>query len=76
MRHKREQADSDSATSTALAEIRQLEARVDALIDAVEVLARGLEGGPMATPEDRKPEEAARRARELLLLAKQGDQRL
>ncbi len=49
---------------------------MDALIDAVEILARGLEGGPMATPEDRKPEEAARRARELLLLAKQGDQRL
>jgi hypothetical protein len=71
----REQADSDPATSTALTEVRRLEARLDALIDAVEVLARGLEGGPMA-PEDRKPEEAARRARELLLLAKQEDQRL
>ncbi|MGD0240210.1 MAG: hypothetical protein ABSB59_07765 [Streptosporangiaceae bacterium] len=72
----REQADSDPATSTALTEVRRLEARLDALIDAVEVLARGLEGGPMAAPEDRKPEEAARRARELLLLAKQEDQRL
>lgn len=58
--------------STALTELRQLEARVDALIDAVEVLARGLENGPMAAPEDFRPGEAARRARELLLLAKSG----
>lgn len=58
--------------SKALSEVRQLEARVDALIDAVEVLARGLEDGPMAAPDERKPEEAARRARELLLLAKYG----
>lgn len=58
--------------STALAELRRLETRVDTLIDAVEVLARGLEGGPMAAPDDRNPEEAARRARELLLLAKRG----
>ena len=72
MRHTRESAESDPAVSIALAEVRQLEARVDALIDAVEVLVRGLEGGPMATPEDRNPEEAARRARELLLLAKPG----
>ena len=76
MTHMTEPADSDSAISIALAEVRRLEARVDALVDAVEVLARGLEGGPMATPEDRNPEEAARRARELLLLAKQEDQRL
>jgi hypothetical protein len=57
---------------TALAEVRRLEARVDTLIEAVEVLARGLEDGPMAEPEDRRAGEAARRARELLLLAKSG----
>ena len=50
--------------------MRRLEARVEALAEAVEVLARGLEDGPMAEPGDRKPGEAARRARELLLLAK------
>jgi hypothetical protein len=52
--------------------VRRLEARVDALTEAVEVLARGLEDGPMAEPGDNKPAEAARRAHELLLLAKPG----
>ena len=52
--------------------MRRLEARVEALAEAVEVLARGLEDGPMAEPGDRKPGEAARRARELLILAKPG----
>jgi hypothetical protein len=52
--------------------MRRLEARVDSLAEAVEVLARGLEDGPMAEPGDRKPAEAARRARELLLLTKPG----
>jgi hypothetical protein len=65
-------AESDPVPSTAPAELRQLEARLDALVDAVEVLARGLEDGPMAEPDDKKPGEAARRARELLLLAKSG----
>ena len=54
----------------AVDEVRRLEARVDALTEAVEVLARGLEDGPMAEPGDTNPAEAARRARELLLLAK------
>ena len=50
--------------------MRQLEAQVEALAEAVEVLAHGLEGGPMAEPGATSPEEAARRAHELLLLAK------
>ena len=41
-----------------------------ALTEAVEVLVRGLESSPMAEPPDRHVEEAARRAHELLLLAK------
>jgi hypothetical protein len=56
----------------ALDGLRQLEARVDALAEAVEVLARGLEGSPMAEPENHPAREAARRAHELLLLAKPG----
>ena len=50
--------------------LRRLEARVDALAEAVDVLARGLEGNPMAEPENDSAREAARRAHELLLLAK------
>jgi hypothetical protein len=49
--------------------IRQLEAKMEALIEAVAVLARGLEGGPMAGQRDQHTEEAARRAHELLLVA-------
>jgi hypothetical protein len=41
-----------------------------ALTEAVEALARALEGSPMAEPPNRRVEEAARRAHELLLLAK------
>jgi len=66
-------ADSASAASgvTELAErVRRLEAQMAALIEAVEVLARGLEGSPMAEPPGRHVEEAARRTHELLLLAK------
>jgi hypothetical protein len=67
----RELAESRSAALIALeGHVRLLEARVEALAEAVEVLARGLEGGPMAEPGDRSVEEAARRARELLILAK------
>ena len=65
--------DSASAASgvTELAErVRRLEAQTAALIEAVEVLARGLEGSPMAEPPGRHVEEAARRTHELLLLAK------
>jgi hypothetical protein len=50
--------------------VHRLEAQLEALVEAVEVLARGLETGPMAEPRDRHAEEAARRTHELLLLAK------
>jgi len=45
---------------------------VEAIAEAVEVLARGIEGSPMAEPEKHPAREAARRAHELLLLAKSG----
>jgi hypothetical protein len=64
--------ESDSAARTALDRLRQLEARVDAIAEAVDVLARGLEGSPMAEPESDPARDAARRAHELLLLAKPG----
>ena len=41
-----------------------------AVTGAVEVLTRGLESSPMAGPPNRHIEETARRAHELLLLAK------
>jgi hypothetical protein len=72
MTYMRESSESDPAVRAVAEGVRRLEARVDALTEAVEVLARGLEQGPMAEPGDRKPAEAARRARELLLLAKPG----
>jgi hypothetical protein len=50
--------------------VHRLEVQADALADAIEVLTRGLEGGPMAEPRNRRAEQAARRARELLLLAR------
>ncbi len=50
--------------------MRRLEARVDALAEAVEVLVRGLEGSPLAEPGNAVAEEAARHAHELLLLAR------
>jgi hypothetical protein len=57
--------------TTELAEhVRTLEDRLAAVIEAVEVLARGLESNPMAEPRNRHIEKAARRAHELLLLAK------
>ena len=61
--------ESDPAAE-ALDGLRRLEARLDALAEAVEVLARGLEGSPMAEPENSTAREAARQAHELLLLAK------
>jgi hypothetical protein len=63
--------ESDSAAK-ALDGLRRLEARVDALAEAVEVLTRGLEGTPMAEPGNSTLTESARRAHELLLLAKSG----
>jgi hypothetical protein len=41
-----------------------------ALAEAVEVLARGLESSPLAEPVNHHVEQAARKAHELLLLAK------
>jgi hypothetical protein len=66
------ESESDPA-ATALEGLRRLEARVDALAEAIEVLARGLEGSPMAEPGSSAARESARRAHELLLLAKPGD---
>ncbi len=65
------ESESDRAVK-ALDGLRRLEARVDALAEAVEVLARGLEGSPIAEPGNHPAREAARRAHELLLLAKPG----
>jgi len=66
-------ADPSSAAkgTTELTErVRRLEDQLTALTEAVEVLARGLESSPMAEPPNHHIEEAARRAHELLLLAK------
>jgi hypothetical protein len=69
----REVAESESAAIAAIERrVRLLEARVETPAEAVEVLARGLEGSPMSEPEDFRPKEAAKQARELLLLAKSG----
>ena len=50
--------------------VRRLEDQLTVLTEAVEVLTRGLESSPMAEPPNDHIEEAARRAHELLLLAK------
>ncbi len=50
--------------------VRRLEDQVNALIEVIEVLARGLEDGPFAEPPGSHADRAARRAHELLLLAK------
>lgn len=49
--------------------LHRLEAKVTTLADALRVLARALEGGPMAEPGDREVADAARQARDLLLAA-------
>ena len=61
-----------AALAAIVGRVGRLEARVDALAEAVEVLVRGLEGSPMAEPDNHPAREAARRAHELLLLAKPG----
>jgi hypothetical protein len=67
----REVAESRSAAIAAIERrVRLLETRVETIAEAVELLARGLEGSPVAEPKDFRPEEAARRALELLLLTK------
>jgi hypothetical protein len=69
----REVAESGSAAMAAVERrVRLLETRVEAIAEAIEVLVRGLEEGPMAEPVDHPVREAARRAHELLLLAKPG----
>jgi hypothetical protein len=50
--------------------LQRLEVQVEALMEAVGVLARALEGRPAAEPQSVNVEEAARRAHEFLLLAK------
>jgi hypothetical protein len=50
--------------------LQRLEVQVEALMEAVGVLARALEGGPAPEPQSVNTEEAARRAHEFLLLAK------
>ena len=50
--------------------VGRLEGQMAAVTEALEVLTRGLESSSMAEPPDRHIEEAARRAHELLLLAK------
>ena len=50
--------------------VHRLEGQMAAVTEALEVLTRGLESSPMAEPPNRHIEEAARRAHELLLLAK------
>ena len=47
--------------------VHHLESRVTTLADALRLLARGLEDGPMSEPGDRTLAEAARRAHDLLL---------
>ena len=66
-------ADPSSAakgTRELMERVRRLEDQLTALTEAVEVLTRGLESSPMAEPQNHHIEEAARRAHELLLLAK------
>ena len=69
----REVAESESAAIGAVERrVRLLETRVEAIAEAIEVLACGLEGSPMAEPVNHPVRKAARRAHELLLLAKPG----
>jgi hypothetical protein len=73
LRLMRELAESGSAALAAVERrVSLLETRVEAIAEAVEVLARGLEGSPIAEPVNHPAREAARRAHELLLLAKPG----
>jgi hypothetical protein len=59
------------STATLEARVGRLEGQVSALIEAVEVLARGFEDAPIAAERSVADQErAARRAHELLLLVK------
>jgi hypothetical protein len=70
MNRPAEQAPGESGEPTVEERVRRLEAQTETLIEAVEELARGLEGGPMAGPQRHPAGQAARRTHELLLLAK------
>ncbi len=61
---------SGDSTATLKQRVHRLENQVNAVIEAIEVLARGLEDGPLAEPPGLRAERAARHAHELLLLAK------
>ena len=50
--------------------LQRLEVQVETLTEAVSVLAHGLERGPTSEPLSTNAEAAARRAHELVLLAK------
>jgi hypothetical protein len=64
------------STATLEARVGRLESQVGALIEAVEVLARGFEDTPMAAERPVADQErAARRAHELLLLVKSAQQK-
>jgi hypothetical protein len=64
-----------AATTTLDVRVRRLESQVSALIEAVEVLARGFEDAPIAAGRsEANGERAARRAHELLLLVKSAQQ--
>ena len=65
------QAEPPAAASAMERRVGRLEGQVGALIEAVEVLARGFEDAPIAAGRSAAGEErAARRAHELLLLVK------
>ena len=64
------------STATLEARVGRLESQVSALIEAVEVLARGFEDAPIGAERSVADEErAARRAHELLLLLKSAQQK-
>jgi len=64
-----------AAASALEQRVGRLEGQVGALIEAVEVLARGFEDAPIAAERSVADEErAARRAHELLLLVKSAQQ--
>lgn len=68
-----EQTSDSGGTAAVEQRVSQLEATVASLIEAVEALARGLEDGQPAQPRSGQAAKAARRAHELLLLAKAGE---
>jgi hypothetical protein len=70
MNRSAEPAPGEPGQPTLEERVRRLEAQTETLIEAIEELARGLENGPMAGPQSRHTEQAARRTHELLLLAK------